>query len=35
MPDTNNEISDTIGTKLGDIAGNDLGGVIASVNIAN
>ena len=35
IPDTSNEISDTIGTKLGDIAGNDSAGVIASVNHAN
>ena len=35
VPDTSNEISDTIGTKIGEIAGNDLAGVIASVNHAN
>ena len=35
MPDTNNEISDTIGTKIGDIAGNDSAGVISSVNNNN
>ena len=35
IADTSNEISDTIGTKIGDIAGNDLAGVIASVNHAN
>ena len=35
IADTSNEISDTIGTKLGDVAGNDLAGVIASVNHAN
>ena len=35
MPVTSNEISDTIGTKIGDVAGNDLAGVIASVNNAN
>ena len=33
--DTSNEISDTIGTKIGDVAGNDLVGVIASVHNAN
>ena len=33
--DTSNDISDTIGTKIGDVAGNDLAGVIASVNHAN
>ena len=35
IPDTSNEISDTIGTKLADVADNDLAGVIASVNHAN
>ena len=35
IPDKSNEISDTIGIKLGDIAGNDLAGVIASVKHAN
>ena len=35
MPDTSNEISDIIGTKIGDVAGHDLAGVIASVNNAN
>ena len=35
IPDTSNDISDTIGTKIGDIAGYDLAGVIASVNHAN
>ena len=35
IPDNSNEICDTIGTKVGDIAGNDLAGVIASVNNDN
>ena len=35
IPDTSNEISNTIGSKIGDVAGNDLAGVIASVNHAN
>ena len=33
--DNINEISDTIGTKIGDVACNDLTGVIPSVNHAN
>ena len=35
IPDTSNEIFDIIGPKIGDVAGNDLLGVIASVNHAN
>ena len=35
IPDTSNKISDIIGTKIGDIASNNLDGVIASVNHAN
>ena len=32
---TSNEISDTIWSRIGDVAGNDVAGVIASVNHAN
>ena len=35
IADTSDEISDTIGTKIGDVAGNDLAGIIASFNHAN
>ena len=35
IADTSNKISDTITTKIGDVAGIDLVEVIASVNIAN
>ena len=33
--DTSNEISDTIGSRIGDVVGNDVAGVIANVNNAN
>ena len=35
IPDSSNEISDTIVSKIGDVVGNDLAGVIATVNNAN
>ena len=35
IPDNSSEITDIIGTKIGDVAANDLAGVIASVNNAN
>ena len=35
IADTSNEIFNTIGLKIGDIAGNDLARVISNVNNAN
>ena len=35
IEDSSNAIFDTIGSRFGDITGNDVGGIVASVNKAN
>ena len=35
IPDTSSEVSDSIGRKIGDIAGNDVNTIVANVNHAN
>ena len=35
IPDTSSEVSDSIGRRIGDIAGNDVNAIAANVNHAN